>query len=132
MQRNDQLDFNGLLDTLSLLIAQARAYERALPAENFQARAVAAVMGQLAQQAINEAHDLCEQLRVAESPASILSKRELEVLRLAAEGCTNKEIAYRLGLSKHTVQFHLNSIFGKTGAASRAEAVAYAIRQGWL
>ena len=61
-----------------------------------------------------------------------LSPRELEVLTLAAGGLTNKEIAYRLGLSERTIQFHLNSVFNKSGTNSRTEAVALAIRNGWL
>jgi NarL family two-component system response regulator YdfI len=54
------------------------------------------------------------------------------VLSLAAQGLTNKEIAYRLGISERTVQFHINSIFNKTATNSRTEAVALALRQGWL
>ena len=54
------------------------------------------------------------------------------MLGLAAEGLTNKEIAYRLGLSERTIQFHLNSVFNKTGTNSRTEAVAVALKNGWL
>jgi len=61
-----------------------------------------------------------------------LSAREVEVLRLIAEGLANKEIAYRLGLSEHTVKFHVSSLLGKLGAGSRAEAVGAGIRQGIL
>jgi DNA-binding NarL/FixJ family response regulator len=56
----------------------------------------------------------------------------LEVLTLVAAGLTNKEIAYRLGLSERTIQFHLNSIFNKTNTGSRTEATALALKQGWL
>jgi len=67
------------------------------------------------------------------SPAhSGLSAREIEVLKLIAEGLANKEIAYRLGLSEHTVKFHVSSLLGKLGAGSRAEAVGAGIRQGIL
>jgi DNA-binding NarL/FixJ family response regulator len=52
-----------------------------------------------------------------------LTERELEVLRLAAGGLTNKAIAAELGLSDRTVQGHLASIYGKLGVASRTEAV---------
>ena len=45
---------------------------------------------------------------------------------------TNKEIAYRLGISDRTVQFHMNSIFNKTTTESRTEAVALALRSGWI
>jgi DNA-binding NarL/FixJ family response regulator len=74
---------------------------------------------------------LLEQLR-GESPAETLSPREGEVLRHVAAGLTNKAIALRLGISEHTVKFHLGSAMGKLGAASRAEAVATAIRRGLI
>ena len=67
-----------------------------------------------------------------QSPPHPFSPRELEVLTLAANGLTNKEIAYRLGLSERTIQFHMNSVFNKSATNSRTEAVALAIRSGWL
>ena len=122
----------GLIDTLSLLTAQARAYERVLTPDNYQARAAVATMEKLAQQALNEAQDLAAQLDAGPEISPPLSPRELEVLKLVSEGLTNKQIAYRLGLSERTIQFHLNSIFNKTNTASRTEATAVAIKQGWL
>ncbi len=62
----------------------------------------------------------------------VLSPRELEVLRGVAAGQTNKAIALKLGISEHTVKFHLGSAMTKLGAVSRAEALASAIRQGLL
>jgi two-component system, NarL family, response regulator YdfI len=62
--------------------------------------------------------------------AEALTPREIEVLRLLAEGLGNKEIASRLGISEHTAKFHVASIMGKLGAASRTEAVTLGIRQG--
>jgi DNA-binding NarL/FixJ family response regulator len=59
-----------------------------------------------------------------------LTPREIEVLRLLAEGLGNKEIASRLAISEHTVKFHVASIMGKLGAASRTEAVTLGIRRG--
>jgi len=56
--------------------------------------------------------------------------REIEVLRLMAEGYGNKEIASRLGISDHTVKFHISSILAKLGASSRTEAVTQGIRMG--
>ena len=70
--------------------------------------------------------------RPAPASAHPFSPRELEVLQLAAAGLTNKEIAYRLGLSERTVQFHLNTVFQKTGTSSRTEASSLALRRGWL
>ena len=122
----------GLLETLELLVAQARAYERALPPDNYPARAAVATLGELARQALNEARDLAGSLEPAPAAPHPFSPRELQVLGLAAEGLTNKEIAYRLGVSERTVQFHMNSIFNKTGTGSRTEAVALALRSGWI
>jgi two-component system, NarL family, response regulator YdfI len=59
-----------------------------------------------------------------------LTPREIEVLRSMAEGLGNKEIAARLGISEHTVKFHVASVMGKLGAASRTEAVTLGIRHG--
>jgi DNA-binding NarL/FixJ family response regulator len=61
---------------------------------------------------------------------SYLTPRELEVLRLLAQGLPNKGIADRLGISEHTVKFHVNAIMGKLGVQSRTEAVIQATRRG--
>ena len=62
----------------------------------------------------------------------ILSPREIEVLRMIAEGLGNKEIASKLGISDHTVKFHVSAIFAKLGASSRTEAVIIGIREGLI
>ena len=62
----------------------------------------------------------------------ILSPREIEVLRMIAEGLGNKEIASKLGISDHTVKFHISAIFAKLGASSRTEAVIIGIRAGMI
>ena len=62
----------------------------------------------------------------------ILSPREIEVLQMIAEGLGNKEIAPKLGISDHTVKFHISSIFAKLGASSRTEAVTIGIRKGLI
>jgi len=59
-----------------------------------------------------------------------LTARELEVLRLMAEGLGNKIIANELGISTHTVKFHVAAIFTKLDVHSRTEAVAAGIRNG--
>ncbi len=59
-----------------------------------------------------------------------LTPRESEVLQMLASGLGNKEIAAKLGISEHTVKFHVASILGKLGAASRTEAVSLGIRRG--
>jgi DNA-binding CsgD family transcriptional regulator len=61
-----------------------------------------------------------------------LTDRERDVLRLLGEGLGNREIAAILGLSDHTVKFHLHSVFAKLGAESRTEAVSIAVRRGLL
>jgi DNA-binding NarL/FixJ family response regulator len=60
------------------------------------------------------------------------TERELEVLRLAAKGLSNKDIADDLCLSARTVQAHLGTIFAKMDVGSRTEAVVQALRKGWL
>jgi NarL family two-component system response regulator YdfI len=62
----------------------------------------------------------------------ILTPREIEVLRMIAEGLGNKEIASKLSISDHTVKFHISSIFAKLGASNRAEAVTLGIRHGLI
>jgi DNA-binding NarL/FixJ family response regulator len=61
-----------------------------------------------------------------------LHQRELEVLKLAAKGMSNKEIAQQLTISVRTVQTHFVNIFAKLNVNSRTEAVLHALREGWL
>ena len=61
-----------------------------------------------------------------------LTSHELEVLQLLAEGLPNKSIARQLGISEHTVKFHVNAMLGKLGAQSRTEAVTRATRLGLI
>jgi DNA-binding NarL/FixJ family response regulator len=64
--------------------------------------------------------------------AESLTGRELDVLRLAARGMTNRAIGAELGISHRTVQGHLASVYGKLGVNSRTEAVTEALRRGWI
>jgi len=66
------------------------------------------------------------------SPVEPLTEREMEVLRLAAKGYTNKAIGVQLGISDRTVQGHLARVFDKLQATSRTEAVMRAVSLGWL
>ncbi len=61
-----------------------------------------------------------------------LTHRESEVLRMLSEGLANKEIAWRLKISEHTVKFHVSSLFQKLNASSRTEAVTLGVRQGLI
>ncbi|MBV8884379.1 MAG: response regulator transcription factor [Chroococcidiopsidaceae cyanobacterium CP_BM_RX_35] len=71
---------------------------------------------------------------VRELPTTLmaLTPREIEVLGMIAEGLGNKTIARRLGISEHTVKFHVSSIFTKLNAKSRTEAVTLGARQGLI
>jgi len=62
----------------------------------------------------------------------VLSERELEVLRAAAEGGTNQQIALQLGISERTVRAHLTSVYNKFGVSSRGAAIAHAAQLGLL
>lgn len=65
-------------------------------------------------------------------PSVELSERELEILKSAARGMSNQDIADRLFLSRRTIQAHLANIFRKMDVGSRTEAVLQALRKGWL
>ncbi len=66
----------------------------------------------------------------AASGTESLTARELDVLQLMASGLPNKTIASRLGISQHTVKFHVAAILSKLGASSRTEAVTLGARRG--
>lgn len=70
--------------------------------------------------------------RPGEQRVPSLTPREQEILGMLAEGLPNKLIASRLGISDHTVKTHLEAVFDKLGASTRAEAVARAVRAGLL
>ena len=65
-------------------------------------------------------------------PVESLTPREMDVLKLAAQGHTNKAIAAHLSISDRTVQGHLANIFGKLHVATRTEAVMRAVSLGWV
>jgi two-component system, NarL family, response regulator YdfI len=69
---------------------------------------------------------------VSTSKVDALTEREVEVLGMLAEGLGNKNIAYRLGISEHTVKFHVSSVIAKLGASGRTEAVTIGIRRGLI
>ena len=99
------------------------------------AEVLAAVEAAAQGMAVVDPHDL-ETLLGPSSPVpvssetGVLTPRELEVLRMMADGSANKNIAWKLGISEHTVKFHVASILGKLHASTRTEAVAFGMRKG--
>lgn len=66
----------------------------------------------------------------AASAGESLTARETQVLQLTAQGLPNKQIALALGISEHTIKFHLSSLYAKLGVTSRTEAVRAGARRG--
>ena len=108
-----------------------------LPRDASPAAVLAAVEAASSGMAVLDPHEL-ETLLAASVPSpapaepSVLTPRELEVLAMMAEGAANKNIAWKLGISEHTVKFHVASILGKLHAGTRAEAVAIGMRKGLI
>jgi DNA-binding CsgD family transcriptional regulator len=100
-----------LADRLAALLADVPGLRLAAP-------------GELADVSLVAARDRTQASDVALTP------REFDVLALIAEGASNKAIARRLGISVHTVKFHIASLFDKLDADGRTEAVAQAARMG--
>ena len=73
---------------------------------------------------------MSQQATERETSADSLTEREMEVLKLLAQGKTNKEIAAALVISERTVKFHVGSILSKLGAGNRTEAVTIAAQRG--
>lgn len=98
------------------------------------AAALQAVMAGLVVVHPSEIPAALPQASAASSPLAELTEpltpREREVLQMLAGGLVNKEIAAKLSISEHTVKFHVASILGKLGAATRTEAVSLGIRRG--
>jgi DNA-binding NarL/FixJ family response regulator len=78
--------------------------------------------------------DRCKTINTqqSEAPAGVLSEREMEVLKLAVSGKSNKDIAESLNISLRTVQAHMRSIFNKLGVGSRSEAIVSGLKKGWF
>jgi DNA-binding CsgD family transcriptional regulator len=107
-----ETDDPQLADRLALLLADIPGLRLAQPGEAADATLVAARPAPLADQDVP------------------LTPRETEVLRHLAEGASNKTIARRLGISVHTVKFHVASLLDKLDATGRTDAVAHAARLG--
>lgn len=87
----------------------------------FDLKGISNVLRRLGDEEGEERRDLAE-----------LRRREIDILKIAAKGLSNKGIAEHLGISERTVQTHLVNIFRKLQVGSRTEAVLRALRQGWL
>jgi two-component system, NarL family, response regulator LiaR len=74
--------------------------------------------------------ELAQPAKLQPLTADPLTERELEVLRLIAQGCSNKEIAMKLSVSELTVRTHVSNILGKLHLASRTQAALYALQKG--
>ena len=106
-----EIDDPALADRLAALLGNVAGLRLAAPGEQAAATIIA------------------RDLRI--SPADIaLTQRELDVLALMAEGASNKMIARQLGISVHTVKFHVGSLLDKLDATGRTDAVAHAARRG--
>jgi len=80
----------------------------------------------------NTLSSIVKSLETKPEGKSPLTKREKEILFHVSQGFTNREIASALSISEKTIEFHLNSIFTKTSASTRTEAVANAVKNQWL
>jgi NarL family two-component system response regulator LiaR len=81
-------------------------------------------------QRIKDAHLALKLPKPRQELAEALTPRELEVLQYLCEGLQNKEIARKLGISEKTVKHHIQEVYGKLGVGNRAEAVAFALKNG--
>ncbi len=108
-----RIDDRALFRRLTLLLADVAGMRLARPGEAADV-ALVAMAGAAAP--------------TEQDPA--FTPRELEVLRLVAEGASNKAIARRLGISVHTAKFHVGSLLDKLDATGRTDAVAQAARLG--
>jgi DNA-binding NarL/FixJ family response regulator len=119
----------------ALHLGAAALLPSSIDAESLRAAILAAARG-LVTIARPDLAALLPQAADARAAASTMieapTRRELEVLQLLAQGLTNRQMADRLGVSEHTVKFHVTALLGKFDARTRAEAVARAIRLGLL
>ena len=124
-----------LVATPDLGVAAWASGAKGLLLRNVGAEALAAAVSAVAQATLVLDPAIASRLIPGRTPVRPstthdLTPRELEVLQLMAEGMANKAIAARLGVSEHTVKFHVNALLGKLAVGSRTEAVVQAARLG--
>ena len=121
------------VDVTQLRMAWRSGFRAVLPHDSSSSQLIAAIEGAATGLMAFRAQDVDEfPVETRTTEPVTLSAREIEVLRLVADGLGNKEISFRLGISEHTVKFHVNSILTRMNAATRAEAVAIGMRQGLI
>jgi len=103
-----------------------------LPRDAWPAQIDAALRAAAAGLVVRIAAPARPQFGMLSPEAPLLTPREIEVLAAIGDGLSNKEAARRLGISQHTVKFHLESVFRKLAATSRADAVHKGLRQGLI
>jgi DNA-binding NarL/FixJ family response regulator len=108
--------------------AQARAVRRARPGPRGHAKPLWPALGRLVRR--RPAPRSVRTPAGAHKAAPVLTRRELDVLKLVAQGLTNPDIARHLVLSEHTVHRHLANILRKLSLSSRAAAAAWGVRRG--
>jgi ATP/maltotriose-dependent transcriptional regulator MalT len=79
---------------------------------------------------VQDAHATSMRVDEASDLVEPLTAREQEVLEQMAAGLSNRQIAHALGISEHTVKFHVSAILGKLGVATRSAAIRHGMRQG--
>lgn len=122
------MDKDNLKKTLCQLHSTIEAYISAFRGDSAALRAMDELR-RLSKVAMNELSEPAYELFPDSKGPGSLTPRELEILSLVVAGLGNKEIAYRLNISDRTVQFHIRSIFEKTGARSRTEAAVLALKK---
>lgn len=118
-----------LKDSLHKLRSQIAAYREVFRIQHPHAVPMMQVLHELSEECIELVDSKDGGSEVSENP---LSKREIEVLKQVSKGLLSKEVAFILGISTRTVEYHLKSIFTKVNAQSRTEAAIKAIKNGWL
>lgn len=84
------------------------------------------------QNLLNEVENISESLNQGENTESPLTAREQQVLFMISNGLLRKQVAYELGISERTVQFHLKNCIEKLGVESRAEAIRVATKKKYI
>jgi DNA-binding NarL/FixJ family response regulator len=118
-------------DPLNLQAANSSAAWGLLPQDASAGELCAAVRA-LAQGLVVGTRQLLYSGEESSGDRGPLTEREAEVLEWLAKGLANKQIAVELGISEHTVKFHISSIYTKLNATNRTQAVREGLRNGWI